>query len=103
MGSMKVFVLLAVIGFASAAKVRLPSCDECKRGVESLHEHLISEESLAEQMEILIEQGCPSSPNPGLCEEDIKMYMPQFLPAVYQFFFHESAACGVSTVEQTVC
>ena len=40
-------------------------------------EHLMSEESLAEQTGILVASVCPMAEDPAHCEEDLNMYWAQ--------------------------
>merc|ERR1719430_3049791 len=87
---MKFLILAAIVGFASAG----PTCDECKTAVADLHAHLLGDESMAEQIAILIAAGCPTQPDPAQCEADTAKYWPGIATATYGFFFTEKEPCG---------
>merc|ERR1712090_55646 len=84
--TMKFLLLIAAIGFASAAV----TCDECKAAAAGLVERLTTDASLEEQAGILIATICPQAPDAAACEaaitewwDDIaKCLFPEFLGAV---------------------
>merc|ERR1712055_175864 len=92
--TMKFLILAAILGFTSALNLRTPTCDECKTAIADLHAHLLSEESMAEQIAILIAAGCPTQPDPAQCEADVAKYWPGIATATYGFFFTEKEPCG---------
>merc|ERR1712080_775238 len=92
--TMKFLIFAAIIGFTSAFNLRAPTCDECKTAVADLHTHSLGEESMAEQIAILIVAGCPTQPDPAQCEADIAKYWPGIAKAIYGFFLTEKEPCG---------
>merc|ERR1712080_203100 len=87
-------ILAAIIGFSSAFNLRGPTCDECKTAVADLHAHLLGEESMAEQIAILIAAGCPTADDPAQCEADVAKYWPGIATATFGYFFTEKEPCG---------
>ena len=55
---------------------------------------MTGEESLAEQIAILIAAGCPTAPDPAQCEADVAQYWPGIAKALYGFFFTQKEPCG---------
>ena len=52
-------LLLAALAAVSGSGVREVSCDECQTAAAKLADHLLSEHSIEEQMQILKEVVCP--------------------------------------------
>merc|ERR1711872_759505 len=50
---MKFLVLLAAVGYASAASSNAVTCEECQAGAAGLVDHLLTDASLAEQGELV--------------------------------------------------
>merc|ERR1711894_436986 len=68
---MKVLFIAATLALASAGLA--PTCDECNAAAAGLLERLTSEESIAEQMGILISQVCPQAADAAACEAGLTM------------------------------
>merc|ERR1711909_42317 len=92
---MKVLILFAMLGYASAAV----TCDECNKAAADLVARLLSEESLAEQVQILAATVCPQSPDPAACEEAVAQYWGQIAACLYPNFLGDDACVtlGVCT------
>merc|ERR1712243_527485 len=65
MGTMKFLVLLAAVGYASAASSNAVTCEECQAGAAALVDRLLSDASLSEQGEILKALVCPQTEDPA--------------------------------------
>merc|ERR1711872_1009041 len=59
---MKFLVLLAAVGYASAASSNAVTCEECQAGAAGLVDHLLTDASLAEQGEFVKALVCPQLP-----------------------------------------
>merc|ERR1712112_374870 len=87
---MKFLILVTIVSLVSA----VPTCDECKSAIDAFHNHLLTEESMAEAIAILIAAGCPTQPDPAQCEADVAKYWPGIATATYGFFFTQKEPCG---------
>merc|ERR1739838_942861 len=80
---MKFLVFLAAISCASAASSNAVTCDECQAGAAALVDHLLTEDSIAEQGEILKAIVCPATSDPAGCEANIDMYFGDMAGCIY--------------------
>merc|ERR1711872_318738 len=64
---MKFLVLLAAVGYASAASSNAVTCEECQAGAAGLVDHLLTDASLAEQGEFVKALVCPQLHDPASC------------------------------------
>merc|ERR1711936_292344 len=78
---------LASAGFA-------PTCDECNAAAAGLLERLTSEESIAEQMGILISQVCPQAADAAACEAGLTMWWSDMANCLYPAFIGGGDPCG---------
>jgi len=78
----------------ASASARQVTCDDCKTAIAGLEAHLTGEESLAEQIAILIAAGCPTAADPAMCEMAVAKYWPGIAKALYGFFFSQKEPCG---------
>merc|ERR1712018_622865 len=60
--TMKLFLVLAAVGAASAASSNAVTCEECQKGAADLVDHLLTPESLGEQAGFLKVLVCPRLP-----------------------------------------
>merc|ERR1711874_806250 len=92
--TMKLLVLLAAIGYASAASSHAVTCDECQAGAQGLVDRLLSEESLAEQGAILKAIVCPQLDDPAGCEANVDMWFGDMATCIYNHFVLEGDVCS---------
>merc|ERR1712096_58212 len=92
--TMKLLVLLAAIGYASAASSHAVTCDECQAGAQGLGDRLLSEESLAEQGAILKAIVCPQLDDAASCEAAIDMWFGDMASCIYNHFILEGDVCS---------
>ena len=59
-----------------------------------LVDHLLSEDSLAEQGEILKAVVCPATPDPESCAANVDMWFPDMASCIYNHFVLESDVCA---------
>merc|ERR1712080_754792 len=86
-GNMQILLLLAAIGYTSAAV----TCEDCKAASAGLVDHLTSAESLQEQELILIQTLCPATPDPKACEEGITQWWKDIAGCLYPHFIGDDA------------
>merc|ERR1712002_408772 len=86
---MKLLLLLAAIGYTSAAV----TCDECKSAAEGLVARLTTPESIVEQIQILIATVCPMAPNAADCELGISLRWPDMAGCLYPQFIGAGDVC----------
>merc|ERR1712055_216538 len=87
--TMKVLLLLAFAGYASAAV----TCDECNAAAQGLVERLTSEASIAEQTDILIATVCPMAPDAAACEAMLSQWWGDMANCLYPAFLGAADAC----------
>merc|ERR1719154_894894 len=88
---MKLF-LLALACLASAnGEV---TCDECVASMGKLIERLSGDESIQEQIGILLGNICPGAEDPAACETGIGAAWPDIARAMYPVFLEGTAVCG---------
>merc|ERR1712055_838406 len=87
--NMKVFLLFAAVGFASADV----TCDECKAAAAGLVDRLLTPESIEEQTGILIATVCPGAPDPASCEMGMTKYWGDMAGCLYPEFIGNSDVC----------
>merc|ERR1712183_489535 len=91
--TMKVLLLLAFAGYASAAV----TCDECNAAAQGLVERLTSEASIAEQTDILIATVCPMAPDAAACEAMLSQWWGDMANCLYPAFLGAADACDECT------
>merc|ERR1712029_477119 len=90
--TMKYFVLsLAAIVAVSGSGV--PTCDECKTAAAGLVDHLLSEESIGEQVGALKELVCPQVPAEVDCEGALDTYYPDMASCIFNHFILDQDVC----------
>merc|ERR1712020_251757 len=90
--TMKVLFIAATLALASAGFA--PSCDECNVAAAGLLERLTSEESINEQMAILISQVCPQAADAAACEAGLTMWWSDMANCLYPAFIGGGDPCG---------
>merc|ERR1712061_300875 len=90
---MKLLVLLATIGYASAASSHAVTCEECQDGAQALVDHLLSDASLAEQGAIVKAIVCPQLPPEANCDANVDMWFPDMASCIYNHFVLEGDVC----------
>jgi len=91
---MKFLVLLAAVGYASAASSNAVTCEECQAGAAALVDRLLSEASLTEQGEILKALVCPQTDDPASCEAAVDMWFGDMATCIYNHFVLEADVCS---------
>merc|ERR1711936_868401 len=71
-----------------------PTCDECNAAAAGLLERLTSEESINEQMGILISQVCPQAADAAACEAGLTMWWSDMANCLYPAFIGGGDPCG---------
>ena len=102
-------LLLAALAAVSGSGVREVSCDECQTAAAKLADHLLSEHSIEEQMQILKEVVCPQVHS--LATRSKSKYLHLQLPAdvdcegILDMWFADMASCIYNhfILEQDVC
>merc|ERR1711997_290838 len=89
--TMKVLFIAATLALASAGFA--PSCDECNVAAAGLLERLTSEESINEQMGILISQVCPQAADAAACEAGLAQWWGDMANCLYPAFIGAGDAC----------
>merc|ERR1711874_911808 len=84
-------VLVAAVGVSQAAV----TCDECQAAAQDFVSHLLSEESLAEQIQILKDNVCPQLGMDG-CEGILDMWYADMASCIFNHFILESDACSLA-------
>merc|ERR1711892_401912 len=87
---MKVILFLAAICGAAYSDV---SCDDCKVAAAGLIDRLTSEESIAEQIGIMIAAVCPSFPAELDCEGQLTMWWGDAANCLFNEFLGAPDAC----------
>merc|ERR1711929_48166 len=54
----------------------------------------MSDESIAEQTELLVALLCPASPDPADCEAQSRAWWPQIAGAMFPVFLEANSICG---------
>merc|ERR1739838_118932 len=91
---MKFLVLLAAISCASAASSNAVTCDECQAGAAALVTHILSDESIAEQVAILKAVVCPQLDDAEGCEASLDMWFGDMASCIYNHFILEGDVCS---------
>merc|ERR1712243_345330 len=94
MGTMKFLVLLAAVGYASAASSNAVTCEECQAGAAALVDRLLSDASLSEQGEILKALVCPQTEDPASCMAAVDMWFGDMATCIYNHFVLEADVCS---------
>merc|ERR1711976_612155 len=90
---MKAFTatLLACLISAISADV---TCDDCLTFSGNMQAYLMSDESIAEQTELLVALLCPSAPDPAGCETGIRDNWGAIGLAMYPVFLEANSVCA---------
>merc|ERR1712226_1306436 len=89
--TMKLF-LLALACLASAnGEV---TCDECVASMGKLVDRLTGDESIQEQIGILLGNICPGAEDPAACEAGIGAAWPEIARAMYPVYLEGASVCG---------
>ena len=100
-----VVVLFFSFGFAFG----VPTCDECQDAFGKLTTRLLSEESLAEQMELLKSMSCATLPEPEACNDLVDSWWVVMASILYPNLLDPldlctmMMACSASTVRHWTC
>ena len=86
-------MLLAAVGYASAASSYAVTCEECQAGAAGLVDHLLTDASLAEQGEFVKALVCPQLPDQADCEANVDMWFPDMAGCIYPHFVLEGDVC----------
>merc|ERR1711915_792995 len=89
--NMKYFVL-SVAAIVAVSGSGVPTCDECKSAAAGIVEHLLSEESIGEQVKALKELLCPMVPFPD-CEDALDTYYPDMASCTFIHLILEQDVC----------
>lgn len=78
--------LLAVVSATSDA-----TCEDCQAVVMTLSAYLTSEESVGNQVDILLAQVCPRAENPEECVEELPAFWGQIVSVLWPGYFDADA------------
>merc|ERR1711982_173115 len=92
--TMKLFLVLAAVGAASAASSNAVTCEECQKGAADLVDHLLTPESLGEQAGFLKVLVCPQTPDPSCCEAAVDQWFPDMANCIYTHFVLDGDVCS---------
>merc|ERR1711862_768360 len=92
--TMKLFLVLAAVGAASAASSNAVACEECQKGAADLVDHLLTPESLGEQAGFLKVLVCPQTPDPAGCEAAVDQWFPDMANCIYTHFVLDGDVCS---------
>merc|ERR1711944_93056 len=92
--TMKLFLVLAAVGAASAASSNAVTCEECQKGAADLVDHLLTPESLGEQAGFLKVLVCPQTPDPAGCEAAVDQWFPDMANCIYTHFVLDGDVCS---------
>merc|ERR1711937_868439 len=91
--SMLAFATLASLLAVSSAQV---TCDECKTAGAAMVARLTGEESIAEQVAVLVGTLCPGAEDPAGCEAGIPEAWPEIAMAMYPVFLDPETTCSAN-------
>merc|ERR1711872_33992 len=91
--TMKSFFALALVCLASTVRAEI-TCDDCQVFGGNMQAYLMSEESIAEQTELLVALLCPQLDDPAGCETGIRTWWAGIGAAMYPVFLEPGAVCG---------
>merc|ERR1711937_560510 len=102
--SMLAFATLASLLAVSSAQV---TCDECKTAGAAMVARLTGEESIAEQVAVLVGTLCPGAEDPAGCEAGIPEAWPEIAMAMYPVFQDRETTCelcldGISRIDASL-
>merc|ERR1712142_1050975 len=90
----EILMFLTIIGCASASTSYGITREECQMGAGLLIHHLLSDESVAEQEEIIKTLVCPQTPDPTGCEADVTKWFPAMAGCMYPHFVIDGDLCS---------
>merc|ERR1712062_565079 len=89
---MKLLILLvAAAGVAQGAV----TCNECQAAAQDFVSHLLTEESLAEQVQLMKDNVCPQLGMDG-CEGILNMWYADMATCIFNHFIIEGDACSLA-------
>ena len=89
---MKIFLLVvAAAGVAQGAV----TCDECQAAAQDFVSHLLTEESIAEQVQLMKDNVCPQLGMDG-CEGILDMWYADMATCIFNHFIIEGDACSLA-------
>jgi len=91
--SMLALATLASLLAVSSAQV---TCEECKTAGANLVARLTGEESIAEQIAVLVGALCPGADDPAGCEEGLPTAWPEIATTMYPVFLEPETLCSVN-------
>jgi len=98
--------LSAVLAFCLLATASADvTCDDCRQFGGGLQGYLMSEDSVAEQTELLASIACPSTEDPEHCEELVRSYWSKIAELMYPEFLKPTDVCadiGLCTMKALV-
>merc|ERR1711931_10353 len=90
--NMKLLLLLvAAAGVAQGAV----TCDECQAAAQDFVSHLLTEESIAEQVQLMKDNVCPQLGMDG-CEGILDMWYADMATCIFNHFIIEGDACSLA-------
>merc|ERR1711953_277318 len=87
-------VLVAAAGVAQGAV----TCDECQAAAQDFVSHLLTEESLAEQVQLMKDNVCPQLGVDG-CEGILDMWYADMASCIFNHFILEGDACSLACLQ----
>merc|ERR1719348_540848 len=87
-------LLLLVVAAAGVAQGAV-TCDECQAAAQDFVSHLLTEESLAEQVQLMKDNVCPQLGIDG-CEGILDMWYADMATCIFNHFIIEGDACSLA-------
>merc|ERR1711887_201413 len=98
--------LLACLVYSVSADV---TCEECLAFAGKMQEHLMGEDSVDEQVEMLVANGCSQDADPAQCEAYAREYWPKIAQSAFGTFLEAKSicqqlgVCDARNVRDTTC
>merc|ERR1719167_1983785 len=87
-------LLLLVVAVAGVAQGAV-TCDECQAAAQDFVSHLLTEESIAEQVQLMKDNVCPQLGMDG-CEGILDMWYADMATCIFNHFIIEGDACSLA-------
>ena len=86
---------LEIISLSSAAPSK-PTCEDCHSVVRAISANLTSQESIAQQVEVILSKVCPESFNPEKCLEELPEFWAEIAQVLWPEYYKPEAEwmCG---------
>merc|ERR1711862_216082 len=87
--NMNFYIILTTFFLGAVTASNAVTCDECRKASVDLDVHLLSEESLGEQIAILKLALCPQLEDVAACEAGLDMWFPDMAGCIYNHLIEQ--------------